>query len=191
MTIQRKPNRRDFVKGSAAAAGAAIAGGLSVARGAHAAGGDQIKIALIGCGGRGTGAASQCLSVPNENIKLIAVADAFEDSAVRSLGILRGRCGDKVDVSPDRVFAGFDAYKKAIDCDADLVLLATPPGFRPMHYKAAIEAGKRVFMEKPVCVDAPGFRSVMETNKLADERGLQVAVGLNSRHTAPVVETIR
>ncbi len=131
MTIQRKPNRRDFVKGSAAAAGAAIAGGLSVARGAHAAGGDQIKIALIGCGGRGTGAASQCLSVPNENIKLIAVADAFEDSAVRSLGILRGRCGDKVDVSPDRVFAGFDAY--------NLVPLPTAPTAWPARVAASPE----------------------------------------------------
>jgi len=190
MTTYQKPSRREFVRGSAVVTGAAIAGGLSIARSAHAAGDDQIKIALIGCGGRGTGAASQCLSVPNENIKLIAVADAFEDKAVGALGILKNRHGDKVDVPANRVFSGFDAYKKAIACDADLVLLVTPPGFRPMQYKAAIEAGKRVFMEKPVCVDAPGFRSVMDTNKLADEKGLQVAVGLNSRHTAPVVETI-
>ncbi|NQT40681.1 MAG: Gfo/Idh/MocA family oxidoreductase, partial [Planctomycetes bacterium] len=191
MTIHSKPNRREFVKGSAAAAAAALAGGLTMARRVHAAGGDRIKIALIGCGGRGTGAASQCLSVPNENIRLIAVADAFEDRATRSLATLKGKFGDKVDVPPDRVFTGFDAYRQAIDCEADLVLLVTPPGFRPMQYKAAIEAGRRVFMEKPVCVDAPGFRSVMETNKLADEKGLQVAVGLNSRHTAPVVETVR
>ena len=123
MTTYQKPSRREFVKGSAVAAGVAIAGGLSIARSAHAAGDDQIKIALIGCGGRGTGAASQCLSVPNENIKLIAVADVFEDKAVGALGILRNKHGDKVDVPTDHVFSGFDAYKKAIACDADLVLL--------------------------------------------------------------------
>jgi len=184
-------SRREFLERSAAAfAGTALAGGLSIGRSAHAAGGDQIKIALVGCGGRGTGAAANCLDVPDQ-IKLIAVADAFEDRAIRARDTLRKRFGNKVDVPDDRVFVGFEAYKQAIECDADLVLLVTPPGFRPMQYKAAVEAGKHVFMEKPVCVDAPGFRSVMETNKLADQRGLKIAVGLNSRHTPPCVEAVR
>jgi len=172
------------------AAGTALAGSLSLARGAHAAGSDEIKIALVGCGGRGKGAAANCLSVPNERIKLIALADAFEDAAVAARTQLKTRFGEKVDVPDERIFSGFDAYKQAIACGADLMLLVTPPGFRPMQYRAAVEAGKNVFMEKPVCVDAPGFRSVMETNKLADEKGLQVAVGLNSRHTPRVIETI-
>lgn len=192
MNQKSKPSRRDFLKGSSAVlAGTALAGGLSVARSAHAAGDDQIKISLVGCGGRGTGAAANCLSVPEENIKLVAVADAFEDQAVGAVERLGERFGDKVDVPPERTFVGFDACQKAIDCGVDLVLLVTPPGFRPMQYRAAVEAGKHVFMEKPVCVDAPGFRSVMETNKLADQKGLKVAVGLNSRHTAPVIETVK
>ena len=91
----------------------------------------------------------------------------------------------------DRIFAGFDAYQRAIDCGVDLVLLCSPPGFRPLHYRAAIAAGKHVFMEKPVCVDAPGFRSVMETNKTADEKKLKVVVGLNIRHTPAFIESVK
>ncbi len=191
MSDKQRPSRRDFLKGSTAAlAGTALAGGLSIARTAHAAGDDEIKIALVGCGGRGTGAAKNCLNVP-ENIKLVAVADAFEDRAKRSLVQLKQQYGDQVDVPPERIFAGFDAYRQAIDCDADLVLLVTPPGFRPLHYRAAVEAGKNIFMEKPCCVDAPGFRSLMETNRLADEKGLKVAVGLNMRHTFKFAETVK
>ncbi len=191
MNSPKQPSRREFLKSSTAAvAGTVLAGSLNVARSAHAAGGDQIKIALIGCGGRGSGAASDCMHVPDD-IKLVAVADAFEDRARNALKGLKTQFGDRVDVPEDRIFVGFDAYRKAIDCSADLVLLVTPPGFRPMHYKAAIEAGKHVFMEKPVCVDAPGFRSVIETNKLAEQKGLKVAVGLNMRHTPPIAETVR
>ena len=180
-------NRRDFLFGSTAAA---TAGSLSLARSAHAAGSDQIKIGLVGCGGRGTGAAANCLSVP-DNIKLVAVADAFEDRAAGALGQLKRKFGEKVDVSQDRVFTGFDAYKSVLQADIDMVLLVTPPGFRPMQYRAAIEAGKHVFMEKPCCVDAPGFRSLMETNKMADCKNLKVAVGLNTRHTLRAVETVK
>jgi myo-inositol 2-dehydrogenase/D-chiro-inositol 1-dehydrogenase len=191
MNPKSSSSRREFLKGTAAALGTmALAGTLNVARTAHAAGSDQIKIALIGCGGRGTGAAANCLDVPDD-IKLIAVADAFEDRAVGARDRLKQQFGEKVDAPNDRVFAGFDAYQKAIGCGADLVLLVTPPGFRPLQYKAAIEAGKHVFMEKPVCVDAPGFRSIMETNKLADEKNLKVAVGLNTRHTPRAVETVQ
>jgi myo-inositol 2-dehydrogenase / D-chiro-inositol 1-dehydrogenase len=185
MRIMTKGNRRDFLKAStAAAAGVAMAGGLNVARSAHAAGGDELKVALIGCGGRGAGAALQCLEACG-NVKLIALADAFEDNAKSCLKYLQKEEGiaTKLDVPANRVFVGFDAYQKVIAAGPDVVLLATPPGFRPIHYAAAIAAGKHVFMEKPVCIDAPGFRSVMETNKLADEKGLKVVVGLQRRHS--------
>ena len=169
-----------------------MAGGLNIARTAHAAGDDQLKIVLIGCGGRGAGAAKDCLA-SNQNVKLIAVADAFADNARNCLANLRKQAdvAEKIDVPEDRVFAGFDAYQKAIAAGPDIVLLATPPGFRPMHYAAAIAAGKHVFMEKPCCVDAPGFRSLMETNKLADQKGLKVAVGLQRRHSKEYVRQVK
>ena len=184
-------SRRDFLKqpGSLLTASAVVGGG-TLARSAHAGGSDQIKIALIGCGGRGVGAARNCLDV-RDNIKLVAVADAFEDNARRAAESLKKAHGDKVDVPAERVFFGFDAYQKAIGAGVDLVLLVTPPGFRPLHYRAAVEAGKHVFMEKPVCVDAPGFRSVQETNRLAEQKGLKIAVGLNMRHTPSYQEVVR
>jgi predicted dehydrogenase len=177
-------SRRDFLKRSTAAAGLALAGGLTIARTAHAAGGDELKIALIGCGGRGTGAVGNCFDT-GANVKLIAVADAFEDRAKSCLTNLRKepKYAARIDVPEDRIFSGFDAYQKVLASGVDLVLVATPPGFRPIHYAAAIAAGKHVFMEKPCCVDAPGFRSLMKTNKLADERGLKVVVGLQRRHS--------
>lgn len=185
MTDTNNPSRRDFLKGTTvAAAGVTLAGGWNVARMAHASVDDRLKIALIGCGGRGTGAVKNCLQ-SCENVKLIAVADAFENNAKMSLKQLRKieEIAPKIDVPPERVFVGFDAYRQAIDAGPDVVLLATPPGFRPMHYAAAVGAGKHVFMEKPCCVDAPGFRSFMETNKLADQQDLKVVVGLQRRHS--------
>jgi predicted dehydrogenase len=172
------------------AAGAALAAGLSVARSAHAAGSDLLKIALIGCGGRGTGAANDCLG-SNQNVKLVAVADVFADRANGAVNHLRRAVPDKVDVSNDRVFIGFDAYQKAIDCGVDVVLLCTPPGFRPIHYAAAVKAGKNAFMEKPCCVDAPGFKILMEANRVADEKGLKVAVGLQRRHSQEYLPKIK
>ncbi len=190
MCQQAFSTRRDFLKGAtAAAAGMTLAGGLNVARMAHAAGGDELKIALVGCGSRGTGAAKDCLGSCN-NVRLIAVADAFADRAKGCLAQLRK---DKdlaaknrpamIDVPEDRIFVGFDAYKQALAAGPDIVLLCTPPGFRPLHYLQTVAAGKHVFMEKPCCVDAPGFRSLMETNKAADLKGLKVAVGLQRRHS--------
>jgi predicted dehydrogenase len=165
-------------------------GQAALTRSAHAGGSDQIKIALIGCGGRGVGAAGNCLDV-RDNIKLVAVADAFEDNARRAAESLKNAYGGKVDLPAQRIFSGFDAYRQAIHSGVDLVLLVTPPGFRPLHYRAAVEAGKHVFMEKPVCVDAPGFRSVQETNRLAQQKGLKIAVGLNMRHTPGCREAVR
>ncbi len=193
MTDTNNPSRRDFLKGTtSAAAGITLAGGWNVARMAHAAGDDELKIALIGCGGRGSGAAKNCLQSCG-NVKLVAVADAFESKAKTSLKQLRKIEGiaPKIDVPPERVFAGFDAYRQAIDAGPDVVLLATPPGFRPIHYAAAIGAGKHVFMEKPCCVDAPGFRSFMESNKLADEKGLKVVVGLQRRHSPEFIDPVK
>ena len=181
MSDTKNGTRRDFLKGSAAvAAGAALAGGLSVSRSAHAQGGDTLKGVLIGCGGRGTGAAANYLN--NENVSIVAVADAFENNA-------RGAAG-RFKVGEDATFWGFDAYRKAIATDCDVCIIATSPGFRPIHHAAAIEAGKHVFMEKPCCTDAPGFNMLMETNKLADEKGLKVGVGLQRHHQGSYIQGI-
>jgi len=189
----KRASRRDFLKGSAAvSAGAALAGGLGIARSAHAAGSDLIKACLIGCGGRGQGAIRNLLNV-QDNIKVVAVADAFEGNAKGAAKSLKAEEAykAKAEIPDDHVFWGLDAYKKAIACGVDLVVTAAPPGFRPIHYKAAIEAGKHVFMEKPCCVDAPGFRSLLETNKLAEEKGLKVGVGLQRHHEPRYIETIK
>ena len=161
--------RRDFLRtGSAAAAVGAAASVLSVERSAWAAGSDEIKIGLIGCGGRGSGAASQALSTKQEGVKLYAMADAFKDRLDGAHSNIRTKHPEKVDVSEDRQFVGPDGYQKVIE-KCDLVILTTPPGFRPYHFKAAVEAGKNIFMEKPVAVDAPGVRVVQEYAKIADE----------------------
>jgi hypothetical protein len=116
------------------------------------------------------------------NVKVVAVADAFEDRTKAAIGHLQNQFGPRCDVPPERAFAGLDAYQKAIAAGVDVVILATPPGFRPSHYQAAVEAGRHVFMEKPCCVDAPGFRTLMAANKLAEEKNLKVGVGLQRRH---------
>jgi myo-inositol 2-dehydrogenase/D-chiro-inositol 1-dehydrogenase len=161
---QTKPeprlNRRDFLRTtSAAVAGASVLGGLSVERSAFAASSDTLKIALIGCGGRGSGAAAQALSTDGP-VKLVAMADVFKDNLDKSLSNLQSKCSPKVDVPPDRQFVGFDAYKQAIAL-ADVVILATPPGFRPMQFEEAVKQGKNIFTEKPVATDAPGVRRFM------------------------------
>ena len=190
MSETKRASRRDFLKGSTAAvASAALVGGLNVARTAHAQGSDVIKVALIGAGGRGKGAVVQQMNA-DANVKLIAVADAFEKNAAGAVDQIKRQHADKVAVSPDHVFSGLEAYKQALATDADLVVLGTPPGFRPQQYKAAVEAGKQIFMEKPCCVDAPGYKILMEANKLADEKGLMVGVGLQRRHQPNYMETI-
>ena len=185
-------SRRDFLKGSAGMmAGAAAAGSLLPAGGVFAQGsGDTVKIALVGCGGRGTGAAGQAMSTKGP-VKLVAVADAFEDNARNALRTLKNEHSDKVDVADDRVFHGFDAYKQAIDAGPDMVILATPPGFRPMHFEYAIEKGKHVFMEKPVAVDAPGVRQVLAAAEKAKQKNLKVGVGLQRHHSIKYNETVK
>ena len=182
-------SRRDVLKAAGIVAGTAMASSF-IARSAHAAADDTVKIALVGAGGRGTGAAAQALSTTGQT-KLIAVADAFEDNARNSLETLKGGdVGDKVDVG-DRLFHGFDAYQKAIDSGADVIILATPPGFRPMHFEACVKAGKHVFMEKPLAVDAPGVRQVLAAAKVAKEKNLKVGVGLQRHHDPKYQETIK
>jgi predicted dehydrogenase len=185
--------RRDFIKGSTAAiVGGALVSNLSIARSAHAAGDDEIKIALIGCGGRGTGAANQALRTSGK-VKLIAMADAFEDRLEGSYGQLekQGAIKDRLDVPKERRFVGLDAFQKAIDAGPDLVILATPPGFRPQQFEAAVKAGKHVFMEKPVATDAPGVRKVLAAAAEAKKKNLGVGVGLQRRHQAQYLETIK
>ncbi len=181
--------RRSFLQTSGVVAGAALLGGLSIERSAHAAGSDELKLALIGCGGRGSGAASQALSTEGKT-KLVAMGDAFEDSLLNSLSGLRKQHPDKVDVPPDRQFVGFDAYKKAI-AEADVVILATPPGFRPLHFEEAVRQGKHIFFEKPVAVDAPGIRKVLAAAAEAKKKNLKIGVGLQRHHQIGYLETIK
>lgn len=194
MDHSAESTRRDFLKTSSAVAlGTTALGAMGLNSSVYASGDDTIKVGLVGCGGRGTGAATQALST-NGNVKLVAVGDAFEDNARNVLNGVKSGLGDKADrvqVSPEKIFTGFDAYQKVIDSGVDLVLLATPPGFRPIHFEYAVKAGKNIFMEKPVAVDAPGVRQVLEANKIAKEKKLKVGVGLQRHHQAPYLEAIQ
>ncbi len=185
-------SRRDFLKSSSVVVGGALVGSLSIAKSAHAAGDDEIKIALIGCGGRGSGAAKQALSTKGK-VRLIALADVYQDRLDGSLRQLMAQedVRDRIDVPEDRRFVGFDAYQKALDAGPDLVILATPPGFRPIHFEAAVKANKHVFMEKPVATDAPGVRRVLAAAEESKKKNLAVGVGLQRRHQNIYLETIK
>jgi len=164
------------------------------ARSVHVAGSDLLRVGLIGCGGRGTGAAVQALSA-DKNVKLVALADVFEDRLTTCLESLKNDDDDqvrsKVDVSPDRRFVGFDAYQKLIDSGVDVVLLAEPPHFRPQHLKAAVAAGKHVFAEKPAAVDAPGVHSVLASCEEARKKNLSIVSGLCLRYSLGFRETVK
>jgi myo-inositol 2-dehydrogenase/D-chiro-inositol 1-dehydrogenase len=185
-------SRRKFLKNSAAvAAGAAMLSSLSSS--VYAAGDDAVKIGLVGMGGRGTGAANQALSTEGK-VKLVAVADAFWDVIDDQLKqIANSVKGKPNEFNPDDVqkFGGLDAYKQVIESDIDMVILATPPGFRPYHYAHAVDHGRNVFMEKPVATDPLGVRLVLEKTKLAKEKNLKVGVGLQRRHEAAYKELIQ
>ncbi|WP_129716564.1 Gfo/Idh/MocA family protein [Pedobacter sp. SYP-B3415] len=180
--------RRDFLKNSALLAGGAMLSNIPLA-GAFAAGSDTIKIALIGCGDRGTGAAFQALQT-KYNLKLVAMADAFQDRLDSSYKALSDKFKDKIDVPAERRFVGFDAYQKAIPL-ADVVLLATPPGFRPIHFEEAVKQSKQIFMEKPVAVDAPGIRRVLAAAEEAKKKKLNVVVGLQRRYQTNYREALK
>lgn len=185
------PNRRDFVKQSSILAGSILAAPfLSQATNFFSGSADTIRVALIGCGGRGTGAAMQAL-LSKQNVKLVAMADAFRDridSCYKSLleeeiteaNGQKGTLKSRIDVPDDRKFTGFDAYQKAIPL-ADVVILTTPPGFRPIHFEEAIRQNKHVFMEKPVATDPAGIQRVLAAAAIAKQKKLNVVVGLQ-RH---------
>jgi predicted dehydrogenase len=184
-------SRRDFLKTSSAlAAAGALAGTLSIGRSAYAAGSDLLKIGLVGCGGRGTGAAVNALGA-DKNCKLVALADVFSDRLQNSLEVLKKESPDKVAVDPEHCFVGFDSGQKLIASGVDVVILAEPPHFRPVNLKAAIEAGKHVFCEKPVAVDAPGVRSILATTEEAKKKNLNIVSGLCWRYDHAVQETMK
>ena len=183
-------NRRDFLsRGTLAAAGTVAASTLSVAQAANAIGSDTIRVGVVGCGGRGTGAAIQALNTTGGGVELVAMADVFQDNLDTALNTITNQHQDKVKVNDNR-FVGCDAYQQVLETDCDFVILATPPGFRPLHFEKAIEAGKHVFMEKPVASDVPGVKRVLKANEMAKEKGLGVQVGLQRRHEFRYNETI-
>jgi predicted dehydrogenase len=195
MNSKNSPNspltsRRDFLKTSGAAvAGATLAGAL--ARPGYTAEANIIKIALVGCGGRGSGAVAQALSTEGPT-KLWAVADVFDQRIQGSLASLKPAKEKQLEVPPERQFVGLDGYKKAIDSldKGDVVLLTTPPAFRPIHLDYAVQKGVNVFMEKSFAVDAPGIRRVMKCGETAAQKNLKIASGLMSRHYKPLEEAI-
>lgn len=176
-------SRRNFVKLSAATTGAAVLGSLgsNTVMGATA-GSDRIRVGVVGCGGRGTGATKNCLDSA-EGVEIVAMGDLFERQVEAAK--------KKLNLPNVQGFSGFDAFKKVLAADIDLVILATPPGFRPMHFEAAIAAGKHVFMEKPVAVDPVGCRSVIATARLAKQKRLAVVAGTQRRHQPSYIETMK
>jgi myo-inositol 2-dehydrogenase / D-chiro-inositol 1-dehydrogenase len=175
--------RRRFLRtGSMAALIGAAAPYVKIAPKAFAANSETIKVGLIGCGGRGSGAAEQALNA-DKNVILTTMGDVFEDRLRGSLqNLKKTEAGERVQVTPEKTFIGLDAYKKVIDSGVDLVILTTPPGFRPLHLAAAIDAGKHVFCEKPMATDAPGVRSIMESVKKAKEKKLAIVAGFCWRY---------
>jgi predicted dehydrogenase len=198
-TVEAGLSRRSFLASGAAAASTAALASSSLA--AHASGSDLLKVALVGCGARGAGAAVQALSTAGP-VKLWAVADAFQDRLETCLESLRRGTakarydldankgvGDRMETTKERQFVGLDAYRYAVDC-ADVVLIAGPPGYRPLHFEYAVKAGKHVFMEKPVATDAPGVRRVLAAAEEAKKKNLKVGVGLQRHHQRSYQETI-
>lgn len=183
------PSRRDFLATTAAASTLAAAAALPV----HAGGSDALRIGLVGCGGRGTGAATQALTA-DHGTKLYALADAFPERMTKCLGQLKRDLSEsaytRVDVPAERQFGGLDGFKQVV-ANSDVVLLCSPPGFRPRHLRAAVEAGKHVFCEKPMAVDGPGVRSVLESARIARDKGKCLMSGFCYRYDTPKRETIK
>ena len=183
-------SRRNFLKtATAAAVGGAVASGLEFVPGAYAAGSDEIRVGLIGCGGRGTGAARNVLASA-QGVRIVAMGDTFKDRLEGSKKALTDRMGAQFQIAEDRCFVGLDAFEKVLATDANYIILATPPGFRPQHLKAAIAAGKNIFTEKPVAVDAPGIRMVMQLADEAASKKLAIVAGTQRRHQAGYLETL-
>lgn len=197
MSNQSNPNegRRRFLKQSSAVVGSTLAASLAtngIARAAHSGVDETLRVGLIGCGGRGRGAAIDALSA-DSNAKLVAIGDAFMDRAKSGLSAIEFNesVADRVVVDSDHTFAGFDAYKKVIDSDVDVIILATPPHFRPDQFEYAVEKGKHVFIEKPVSTDMPGTHRIAETCEMARKKGLSIVSGLCWRYDLGVNETMK
>ncbi len=196
--VESSSTRRKFIAGAAATGAAASA--LPVSSYAQVAGSDRIKVGMVGCGGRNSGAIVQNLTA-SDSAQLVAVADAFQDkidgTGPRAAGLPKitaqieklGKTA-QIDLPDSRKYAGFDAYKEVID-QVDLVCIATPPGFRPIHFEYAVQQGKNVFMEKPVCVDAWGYNKVIEAAKVADQKNLKVVVGLQRHYQNVYLEAFK
>jgi myo-inositol 2-dehydrogenase / D-chiro-inositol 1-dehydrogenase len=185
------PTRRDFIRtATAAAVGGAVASSITGVPGAYAAGSDEIRVGLVGCGGRGTGAAGNVLKAA-PGVRIVALADAFKDRLDKCRATLAEQHPEVATVPEDRSFVGLDAYQKLLQTDVNYVILATPPGFRPTHIKAAVAAGKNVFAEKPVAVDSAGYRECVALADEVTKKGLALAAGTQYRHFEPYIESMK
>ncbi|MHC4157445.1 MAG: Gfo/Idh/MocA family oxidoreductase [Planctomycetota bacterium] len=182
-----KVSRRDFIRTSAAVGMAAMLPGKERL---FAAGSDKLRVGMIGCGGQGTRDAISCVN-SSANVEIVAMGDLFRDRLDESLETLKNEVGDKVKVTKDACFVGFDAYKKVIASDVDMVSIVTPPHFHPKQVKAAVEAGKHVFIEKPAAVDPAGIRSIIASSELAKQKGLSIVAGTQRRHNASHLEIMK
>jgi predicted dehydrogenase len=187
---QPRASRRDFLKTTSAAAIGAAAGALSIARGAHAAGSDTIKIGLVGCGGRGRGAALNAMN-SGKDVILVALADVFEEYVRKGRQLLKVEKPDQVRVDDAHCFFGFDAYQKVIDSGVDVMVLGATSHFHPIHLKASIDAGKHVFCEKPHGLDVPGLKMAMAAGEDAKKKGLSLVSGLCWRYDPGVREAMK
>jgi len=178
-------SRRDFMKTSAVSLAA-----LGATGGVYAAGSDTVRVGIIGCGGQGTRDLVSCVK-SSPGVEIVAMADLFEDRLKESLAKLKSDVPAAVKVTPEKSFIGFDAYKKLLQTDVQMVLLTTPPHWRAQHFQAAVEAGKHVFMEKPAGVDPKAIRSMIETGELAKQKKLSAVAGTQRRHSKKYQEIIR
>src|SRR5580704_11342854 len=183
LSMETSASRREFIKNTGTLAAASALANVAIPA-VHAAGSDLIQVALIGCGGRGGGAAANALSIKRGPVKLVAMADIFPDRLQTDLTKLEAQFASQVDVPPERQFIGFDAYQKAMDClkPGDVAIFATPPAFRWVHFTYAIQKGLHVFMEKPLSVDGPTTRKMLALADEAKKKSLKVGVGLMCRH---------
>jgi len=188
-SMQVSASRREFIKNTGKLAAVSALANVAIPA-VHAAGSDLIQVALIGCGGRGGGAAANALSVKRGPVKLVAMADIFPDRLQKDLTKLQMQFASQVDVPPERQFIGFDAYQKAMDClkPGDVAIFATPPAFRWVHFPYAIQKGLNVFMEKPLTADGPTSKRMFSLAQAAQAKNLKVGVGLMSRHNRAMQE---
>ncbi|MGQ9576936.1 MAG: Gfo/Idh/MocA family protein [Thermoguttaceae bacterium] len=189
--FQKTPQsgRREFLA-RCGLIGASLAGGLAIGRSAHAAGSDALKIGLIGCGGRGRGAAANALAV-NPEARLTALADAFPDRMEVTRKQLQRQAGRQMAVDDAHCFSGFDGFRRLLESGVDVAILAEPPHFRPLHAEACVEAGVHLFAEKPMAVDAPGVRRLLAAGQKAHQKNLSFVSGFETRYSLPAREAVR